>query len=96
MFISEYITEFYFNQLLDKYDENYLLEFDRNNFVMNLNILKKHNITCINEIVLYFLEIFAIDTNELDYKFTKLASKSTVPLNLQLNENIFILNNILD
>lgn len=65
MFLEKYVNEFYFEEILDTYEEIYLNNLDENNFLEVLQVLRKYHFNFIEDIILKYLEIFEMDYNDV-------------------------------
>ena len=65
MFLREYLNDVYFELLLDTYDINYLETLDEDNFIKIYNLFKKYNFYFIEDIILKYLGIFALDLDKV-------------------------------
>ncbi len=61
MFLKDYLDEFYYNQVIDNYDYNYLCGLDYNNFKQVYDILVKYNFNYIDDIILNYIELFELE-----------------------------------
>ena len=96
MFLNKYMNEIYYNQIIKKYDKEYLNLIDEELFLRNYEIFQKYNFYYIDEIILYYLELFELDNEELDIKLQYLIKKLGYDYLEIISKNIFILDNILD
>ncbi len=96
MFLEKYVDELYFNQILNKYNSEYLELLDENNFLEVLKVLSKYNLYFVNDIALSYLEIFEMDSNEFDMKLNKLREKYGEYFNVKIGNDIKIFDEIFD
>lgn len=75
MFLNKYLDEFYYNLLLDTYEEEYLNDLDEDNFVKIYNLLNEYNVYFINDIILNYIEIFFMDLEMVQEGFSGLKEK---------------------
>lgn len=75
MDFSKYLNDFYLEQLYDNYEEFFLNDIDEENFIKIYMIFKKYNFYFIQDIILAYLEIFTLDSYEIDEKILKLKEK---------------------
>lgn len=75
MFLRKYLNEFYFELLLENYDEQYLNTISEENFIEIYNLFQKHNCYFINDIILKYLEIFSMDAKAVDKSLNDLKEK---------------------
>lgn len=60
MFLEKYISEFYYNQILENYEAEYLNSLDENNFLKIIRLLQKYEFYFIEDIILNYLQIFEL------------------------------------
>lgn len=70
MFLTKYLNSFYYNELLDNYQEEYLNTLDEENFIKIYSLLKKCNFYYIEDIILKYLPIF---TKDYQYVYNKIV-----------------------
>ena len=75
MFLENYLDEFYYNQLIDNYDYNYLCSLDYNNFKLIYDILVKYNFDYINDIILNYIELFELEPKYVEDCIKELINK---------------------
>jgi len=75
MFLEKYLKEFYYNQVIDTYNKEYLDTLDEKNLLEIYQLLVKFNFYFIDDIILKYLEIFEMDFDEVYRKLTKLKEK---------------------
>ena len=75
MFLNKYLDEFYYNLLLDTYEEEYLNDLDENNFIKIYNLLNEHNVYFINDIILNYIEIFFMEVQMVQEGLVTLKEK---------------------
>lgn len=72
MFYSEYLDEYYLEELFNNYDINYLKSIDKNKFEEIYNLLKKYNFDFIEDIIEEYLEIFQMDKDIVEKRILSL------------------------
>ena len=75
MFLNKSLNEFYYDLIINNYDEDFLNTLDEKKFIYNYYIFKKYNFYFINDIILKYLELFNVDSNELISGIEKLKIK---------------------
>lgn len=75
MFLEKYVNKFYYNLIIDNYDNEYLNMLDEDNFIKIYNIFKKYNFYFIEDIVLNYLELFEIDSDTIKKGILKLKEE---------------------
>lgn len=63
MFLQKYVSEFYYNQILDNYKTEYLELLDEQNFLKIYKLFIEYKFYFIEDIILKYLEIFEMDYN---------------------------------
>ena len=66
MFFNQYLNEIYMSMLTDKYEEQYLMNFDENNFKEIYLLLKQAGFYYLEDIILYYLELFECDKEKVE------------------------------
>ena len=72
MFLEKYVSNFYYEQIIDNYEEWYLNTLDEENFLKIYNLFKEYNFYFIEDIILNYLEIFEMDFDEVEDKLIEL------------------------
>ena len=86
VFIQKYLSDFYYDLLLDKYEYDYISSLDEINFVKIYNLFIENNFYFMEEIIVKFLEIFTIPYD--------IVKEKTDDLKKTLGENyIYIIGN---
>jgi len=75
MFLEKYVNNFYYNQILDNYDEVYLNLLDEQQFLNIYKLLLEYKFYFIEDIILKYLEIFELDHIIVKEKIDKLKEK---------------------
>ena len=75
MFLENYLDEFYYNQVINNYDYNYLSSIDINNFSKIYNILIKYKFDYIEDIILNYMDLFELDSEYVEDCIIKLIDK---------------------
>ena len=65
MFIKKYVSDFYFNEILSKYELNYLKSLKEENFLKIYRLFLENKFYFIEDIILKYLEIFENDYEEV-------------------------------
>ena len=71
VFIQKYLSDFYYDLLLDKYEYDYISSLDEINFVKIYNLFIENNFYFMEEIIVKFLEIFTIPYDIVKEKLGK-------------------------
>lgn len=72
MFLKKYISEFYFKQILENYEEEYLNNLDENNFLEIILLLQKYEFHFIEDIIFNYLQIFELPASIVAQKLEML------------------------
>lgn len=75
MFLKEFLDEFYYNELMNNYDYNYLCSLDYNNFKDVYNIFVKYRFDYIQDIILKYIELFDLEPNYIEECIIKYREK---------------------
>lgn len=75
MFIEKYVSKFYYNLIIDNYDDIYLKTLDERNFIEIYNIFKRYNFYFIEDIILNNLELFELDSYIIIKRILKLKQE---------------------
>ena len=65
MFIRKYVSDFYFNEILSKYELNYLKSLKEEKFLKIYKLFLENKFYFIEDIILKYLEIFDNDYEEV-------------------------------
>lgn len=72
MFFHEILDDTKYELLFETYDKKYLLNFNQTNFLEIYKLLRKYNFYFIDDIILYYLEIFELDKEIVEKKIKEL------------------------
>lgn len=75
MFFDKYLNEIYLDMLYDKYENWYLEQIDENNFLKIYNLLKTYGFYFIEDIIIYYLEIFEYDVLDVENRLLELKDR---------------------
>lgn len=75
MFLQKYVSEFYYNQILDNYKTEYLKSLDEQIFLKIYKLFVEYKFYFIEDIILKYLEIFEMEYNEVNEKLELLKNK---------------------
>ncbi len=94
MFLDKYVDDFYYEQIMDSYPMEYLLNLNEKNFISIYNLLKTRGFYYIEDIILLYLEIFMMDIKIVNKKLDLLKEElgdnyiSIIGTNMQYLSNI--------
>lgn len=74
MFFHDVLDDVYYELLFENYEEKYLLNFNKTKFLEIYKIFREYNFYFIDDIILYYLEIFELDKNIVKKKLKELES----------------------
>ena len=95
MFLSKYLSNFYYQQVIMNYQLDYLKQLDETNFIKIYNLFLKYHFNYIEDIVLKYLEIFTLDEDEVEEQIIKLKEHLGNDFVSIISKNITYLNQIL-
>ena len=75
MFLENYLDEFYYNQVIDNYEYEYLCNIDYNNFKQVYDILVKYYFDYIEDIILRYIELFELEPKYVENSINILINK---------------------
>jgi len=75
MFLNKYLNEIYLDMLYEKYEEEYINSVDEENFIKVYNLLKEYNFYFIKDIIIYYLELFEYNVEDIRKNILKLKDK---------------------
>jgi len=75
MFLKDFLSEIVYNQIIDNYEDEYLSNIDKNNFFQVLEMFKKYDFYFIEDIILNHLDIFTMDSNDVETKILELKDR---------------------
>ena len=96
MFLKNYIDDTYFEEVINTYNYEYLNSLNEEKFKKIYNLLKKYNFYFIEDIILKYIEIFEMDSNELEIKINHLKNKLGENFVSIIGNNLTYLNEIID
>ena len=96
MFLEKYLSELKFKLLLDTYEDFYLNDLEEENFLEIYNIFRKYNFYFIDDIILNYLEIFFMDSSEVETKLLDLKDKLGDKFNYKIGNDMRYLESLLD
>ena len=94
MFLKYYISEFNYLLIEENYNRDFLGSLNEELFKENLSIFNKYKISCIEDIILNYLDIFTFDSNILDNRIVRLITKLGNNYNEVINNNLSVINDL--
>ena len=96
MFLQKYVSEFYYNQILDNYKTEYLELLDEQNFLKIYKLFIEYKFYFIEDIILKYLEIFEMDYNVVKDKIKLLKNRLGNNFVYIIGNNMNYLDEIID
>ena len=75
MFLEDYLNETNLDILYTNYSEDYIDSLDEDNFIQIYNLFKEYKFYFIEDIIIYYLELFEYDEDDVRTKILKLKEK---------------------
>lgn len=72
MFLSKYVSDCYYEMILNNYNYEFLERLDESNFLKIYNIFHKYGFYFIDDIILNYLDIFTMNALKVEYGIYKL------------------------
>jgi len=95
MFLEKYVNNFYYNQILNNYNIEYLYTLDEQQFLNIYKLFLEYKFYFIEDIILKYLEIFELDYIVVKEKLEKLKEKLGTNFTYIIGNNMNYLNEIL-
>lgn len=95
MFLKKYLSEYNYNLLLESYNWNYLETLNEVNFLKIYTLFQQHQIDCMEDLIVDFLELFQWDERVLKGKLEQLEKEYNNHLSEAVENNLAIIGNIL-
>jgi len=96
MFLYKYLNETYLDLLYDKYEEWYINELDEKKFTDIYNLFKGYGFYFINDIIIYYLELFEYDNEIINKRILKLKEKLGINFIYHIGNNLSYLDELLN
>lgn len=96
MFLRKYLNDFYFDLLLEEYEEDYLETLDENRFSEIYKLFLDNNFYFVNDVIIKYLEIFSLDCDTVNNGLLKLKEKLGNHYVYLIGDNISYLETILN
>ena len=94
MFLQKYVSEFYYNQILDNYKKDYLNLLDEQQFLIIYKLFIEYNFYYIEDIILKYLEIFEYEYDYVKNKLEELKIRLGTNYTYIIGNNLSYLNEI--
>lgn len=75
MFLSNYLNVTYLSMLYDNYEEEYINSLDEEKFIKIYNLFKEYDFYFIEDIIIYHLELFEYNVDDVRNNILKLKEK---------------------
>lgn len=95
MFLEKYVSNFYYNQILDNYKMDYLYSLDEQQFLSIYKLFLEYKFYFIEDIILKYIEIFELDYNLVKEKLDNLKHKLGNNFTYIIGNNVNYLDEIL-
>ena len=95
MFLNKYLNEVYLNMLYENYEEWYLNSINEENFIKVYNLLKEYNFYFIKDIIIYHLELFECNVEDIKKNILKLKEKLGDNFVFEIGNNLTYLEELL-
>ena len=96
MFLQKYVSEFYYNHILDNYKTEYLELLDEQKFLKIYKLFVEYKFYFMEDVILKYLEIFEMDYNIVKEKIELLKNKLGNNFVYIIGNNMNYLDEILD
>ena len=96
MFLQKYVSEFYYNQILDNYKTEYLELLDEQNFLKIYKLFIEYKFYFMEDIILKYLEIFEMEYETVKEKIGLLKNKLGNNFVYIIGNNMNYLDEIID
>lgn len=96
MFFDKYLNEVYLGMLYDKYENWYLEQLDENNFLKIYNLLKTYGFYFIEDIIIYYLEIFEYDVLDVENRLLELKDRLGNDFVFKIGNDLSLLEELLE
>mgnify|MGYP003310172605 CR=1 FL=1 len=96
MFLNNYLNDTYLSMLCDNYEEDYINSIDEENFIKIYNLFKEYDFYFIEDIIIYCLEVFEYDIDDVRSKILKLKEKLGPGFVYEIGNNLNYLENVRD
>ena len=93
MFLDKYLNKIYLDLLYDNYEKWNL---DENKFIDIYNLFKGYGFYFVNDIIIYYLELFQYDKETLNERIIKLKDKLGYNYVYLIGDNLSNLEELLD
>lgn len=95
MFLNKYLNDTYLSMLYDNYDEDYINSLDEDNFIKIYNLFEEYNFYYIEDIIIYYLELFEYNENDVKNNILKLKEKIGPGFVYEIGNNLNYLEELL-
>lgn len=96
MFLDKYLNKIYLDLIYEKYEDWYINKLDENKFTDIYNLFKSCGFYYINDIIIYYLELFEYDKEIVKERISKLKDKLGYNYIYLIGDNLSYLEELLD
>ena len=96
MFLNKYVNEFYYDLILENYDEEFLKNLDEYNFLLIYKLFESYKFYYIDDIIYKYLEIFTMDYKMVNDAIKLLQNKLGENFVYKIGNDMKYLNEILN
>jgi len=96
MFLNKYVNEFYYDLILENYDEEFLKTLDEYNFLLIYKLFESYKFYYIDDIIYKYLEIFTMDYKMVNDAIKLLQNKLGENFVYKIGNDMKYLNEILN
>lgn len=96
MFLNKYVNDFYYDLILENYDEEFLKTLDEYNFLLIYKLFESYKFYYIDDIIYKYLEIFTLDYKMVNDAIKLLQNKLGENFVYKIGNDMKYLNEILN
>jgi hypothetical protein len=95
MFLNKYVNNFYYNQIINNYEEEFIKSLNEDNFKKIYDLFISFNFYFVDDIILDYLEIFAMNPEYVKKKLLELKDKLGDRFNYIIGNDMTYLNSLI-
>ena len=96
MFLSRYVSDVYYQMILEEYDDGYLSTLSEEQFRVIYELFREYGFTYLEDIILRYLEVFEMDYALVQEKLEELRSDLGPDFIYIIRNNLSLLDRILE